>query len=324
MKEKKLLTLICSIGMVFILAITLVTTARAASKKEYKLRYAGAPTRSSNHLFQVAETENWIKHVPNLVVTFLKGQANLLMQDDTLLYRMHSGLLDYKGKPTALDMRLVYAYGEYKSPFMVTKASGIKSVYELDGKRFAYFEGSEISFEMDLFLKANGIKPNYVRGKLGPIVDATKNRVCIGWLKGGVPDSAAMELAAVMPIRLLDIPDEAIRKAQEAYPGVLSFSTFPANIYPGQNYSVKSFLMTVVTASSKELPEDLVYQMVKVSHENRKEMSRLAGRSFEVFADWPTHVVKNMLSVPLHAGTVKFLRELGVKVPDRLVPPEAK
>ena len=37
----------------------------------------------------------------------------------------------------------------------------------------------------------------------------------------------------------------------------------------------------------------------------------------------PRGTIEHALS-PLHAGAIRFYRELGLKIPDELIPPEAK
>jgi uncharacterized protein len=71
------------------------------------------------------------------------------------------------------------------------------------------------------------------------------------------------------------------------------------------------------TVVKKDLSEDLVYRMVKAAFDGMDEQ----------VAAYPSIKGTNLAeltletcTVPLHPGAVKYYREIGLKVPDNLIP----
>jgi TRAP-type uncharacterized transport system substrate-binding protein len=103
----------------------------------------------------------------------------------------------------------------------------------------------------------------------------------------------------------------------------IPFFTVPAGkikAMPSQP-EYNSWGMVVCGVAMKGFPEDLAYKCVK---------ALLKGRDMIVSA-FPAHAEMNVpkdtvdvTMIPLHAGAYRAYKELGVKIPDRAVPPEAK
>ena len=73
------------------------------------------------------------------------------------------------------------------------------------------------------------------------------------------------------------------------------------------------------------VPADVVYKIVKAVYEHRAELNSLATLKEGRFEDMYQMALDFDLRVPFHPGAVKFFEEtLGVKVPDKLLPPEMK
>ena len=65
-----------------------------------------------------------------------------------------------------------------------------------------------------------------------------------------------------------------------------------------------------------DLPEDLVYQLVKAVFENQPRLLKKTSAFSETL---PQNAVKNSF-LPFHPGAVRYYREVGIKIPDALVP----
>ena len=65
-----------------------------------------------------------------------------------------------------------------------------------------------------------------------------------------------------------------------------------------------------------DLPEDLVYQLVKAVFENQPRLVKMTSAASETI---PQNAVKNTF-LPFHPGAVRYYREVGIKIPDALVP----
>jgi uncharacterized protein len=65
-----------------------------------------------------------------------------------------------------------------------------------------------------------------------------------------------------------------------------------------------------------DLPDDLVYQLVKATFENQPRLVKAHSAASETL---PQNVVKNTF-LPFHPGAVRYYREIGMSIPDSLVP----
>jgi hypothetical protein len=77
--------------------------------------------------------------------------------------------------------------------------------------------------------------------------------------------------------------------------------------------------------ASKNLPEDVVYKIVKSYAEGLSEVaaSYSAVKGWDPVADLFKFVPEGA-EVPAHAGLVRYAREKGINVPKRFIPPEFK
>jgi TRAP-type uncharacterized transport system substrate-binding protein len=67
------------------------------------------------------------------------------------------------------------------------------------------------------------------------------------------------------------------------------------------------------------VPESLVYAVTKTVLESNPEMVKGHAAAKEtVIENWTRNTF-----LPFHPGTVKYLQEKGVKVPDKLMPPKS-
>ena len=73
-------------------------------------------------------------------------------------------------------------------------------------------------------------------------------------------------------------------------------------------------------AVRKSLSEDRVYKMTKLTWDNIDEIYKTADGLRSIKKNKP-FVGVNM---PLHKGAIRYYREVGVKIPPRLIPAEAK
>ncbi len=204
--------------------------------------------------------------------------------------------------------------------WVVRKDSGVKTLYDLKGKPFipGGLGSSGEAITMDL-LKTLGIldEVKIVRVSLKEASDAVKNKKVIGFATSSPPPAPAIvELAATVKIRLLSLSDEDWDKFKGKYPVFTRF-TIPANTYPGVDYDVKTFSNPVGTYTTADLPEDIAYKITKAFWENKKIMEDMHpfGKMLNI-----NDIVK--LGAPLHPGAVKYYKEIGIKIPENLIPKE--
>ena len=124
-----------------------------------------------------------------------------------------------------------------------------------------------------------------------------------------------MDLATTRDIVLISFSDEDVKKIVEAYPFYSPF-VMPPGIYKGQDYPVKNPSVWNTVICNPDVSEDLVYRLVKALFQHKDYLEKI-----HPFAKYTTP--QNAITaspIPLHPGAIKYYRELGLKIPDRLIP----
>jgi hypothetical protein len=108
------------------------------------------------------------------------------------------------------------------------------------------------------------------------------------------------------------------------YPAHGMMMKIPAGLFNAVKAEQNSFAYVVSDFIHKDVPEDVVYKIVKAVYEKRADLVRpLATLREGRFEDMYNIAIEFNLSVPFHKGAAKYYEEvLGVKVPDKLRPPE--
>lgn len=197
----------------------------------------------------------------------------------------------------------------------------IKTVRDLNGKNVAIGEpGSSHNAYSRLMFDALGIKPKALHNlpwsdAVGLMKDGLID-ACIETV--GVPNSTVMELEASHKVRIVPI------SGSDAEEFIKKHAFFSRLAIPGGTYkcapqdlpTVGGYSMVLV---NKELSEEFVYEFVKAAYE-RKDILVAAHRSASALN--PANAVDSV--IPIHKGALRYYKERGISIPDRLVPPEAK
>jgi len=302
----------------------------AAGKK--LLAMGTTQAASSHYAYFVAVSKAINTRVPEVSVTVVetgasvdnikrmaKGELDFGLTTIHIQYQAYHGLGAWKGNPIK-NQYVFWIYQPAPQNFVVREDSGVKSVYDLTGKSFnPGIRGSATEKTVEEILEALGIKPNYYRGGTEDAVDAIKDKRIVGYVKSGAGltslDASTLDIATFVPIRILGFTDEDIKRVNAQYP-YLTTVNVPAGIYkslPGY----KTFAMLIGAAGKKELPEDLVYKMVKAVWEGFN--LQVAAYPSVKGVDIPKLTIETS-TAPLHPGAIKYYRELGLKIPDYLIP----
>src|SRR5207253_9554126 len=134
-------------------------------------------------------------------------------------------------------------------------------------------------------------------------------------LTGGAPFPAAKELEAKEPLTFLSPSAEEIASIRKAMPE-LTPSIIPAGTYSSVDNDYSTIGVYNFAVGRSDLPEDLVYQLVKAVFENQPRLIKASSTAGETV---PQNVVKNTF-LPFHPGAVRYYREIGINIPESLVP----
>jgi len=248
-----------------------------------------------------------------------KGELDFGMTTIHLQYQAYHGLGPWQGKPIK-DQYVLWVYQPAPQNFVVREDSGVKTVYDLAGKPFnPGMRGSATEKTAESIMDALAIAPKWYRGGTEDAVAAIKDKRAVGYVKSGAGiaalDASTLDIATFSSIRLLGFTPEDIKKVQAKYP-YLSPITIPKGIYK-ETPSYQTFAMLIGAVAKKDLPEEFVYRLVKAVWEGFEE--QVAAFPSVKGINLPK-LTLDTCTVPLHPGAVKYYRELGLKVPDQLIP----
>jgi hypothetical protein len=200
------------------------------------------------------------------------------------------------------------------------KKSGITNVEAVQGKNISTGSpGSGTNFMAEAVLKALDIPlTSYKDSRLSFTESANALRdgtIEIGFWSVGPGTSSILDLATTHDITVLPFTPaqtEKILTAEKTYAGV----DLGGGIYRGVDENVPTIGVWNVMICQKSLDTDLVYQLSKALFENNAYLKKIHPSAAYTT---PENTVKYS-SIPLHPGTIKYLKEKGIDVPQHLMP----
>jgi len=207
----------------------------------------------------------------------------------------------------------------YDTPFtaLVLRSTGIHTFAEMAGKRASAgpHGGSGGNYIADFF-NALGIPVKVHYGAWTTMASEMRSGlldVLVG--AAGVRHPTLAELDATEAVEYIALNAGEIARLRAAMPEFTP-SVVPAGTYP----SLKSDYATVglynFAVASKDLPDDLVYSILKAFYANHDRMVKAYAQATESVVE----NVKRNEFIPYHPGAVRYYREIGVEIPAALVP----
>ena len=123
-----------------------------------------------------------------------------------------------------------------------------------------------------------------------------------------------MDLATTHGIRILPFSSQQQRQITDRY-GCYSALDLPAGTYRGVEGAVPTISVWNVIICNADLPEDLVSDLARTLFENIDYMQKI--HPYARFTT-PENTVDHA-PIPLHPGTVRYLRERDITVPEGLI-----
>jgi TRAP transporter TAXI family solute receptor len=204
---------------------------------------------------------------------------------------------------------------------MVTlKSSGITDVMQLKGKKISTGSpGSGTNFMAETVFKALGIPlDSYKDSRLSFTESANALRdgtIEVGVWSVGPGTSSILDLATTHDIHIIHFTPEQQKKILAAN-AEYSAVDLAGGVYSGVDQPVPTIGVWNVMICQKSLSTDMVYKLVKALYEHQDYLLKIhPSASYTT----PENAVKYS-PIPLHPGTIKYLKEKGVAVPANLMP----
>jgi len=229
-----------------------------------------------------------------------------------------NGTSKFKGKKhDILSMAIMYPN---LLQVVVLKKSGITDIEQIKGKKISSGSpGSGTNFMSETVFKALGIAlDSYSDSRLSFTETANALRdgtIDVGFWSVGPGTSSILDLATTHDIHILTFTPEQQKKiiaANQEYSAV----DLAGGVYRGVDNSVPTIGVWNVMICQKSLDTDLVYNLVKALFEHQDYLLKIHPSASYTTAE---NAVKYS-PIPLHPGTVKYLKEKGISVPATLLP----
>lgn len=231
-------------------------------------------------------------------------------QTDTLVQAVRGDAEVGFNKPLDKLRTLAVIYPNYIQ-IVASKASGVKSLADLKGKRVsmgAPKSGTELNARA--VVKAAGLTyDDFARVEYLPFaesVDLMKNQQLDATLQSaGLGVASLRDLASSIDITVIPVPAETVSRIGEA---VYRSAMIPANTYKGQDADVPTVVTGNALATHDGLTDEAAYQMTRLMFENLEAMqsAHAAARQIALSKDAATEFA------PLHPGARRFYKEKGI------------
>jgi uncharacterized protein len=195
---------------------------------------------------------------------------------------------------------------------VATKASGIKTIEDLKGKRVAVgapASGTEISAKRILSvynMSYDDITADYLSFSEG--VEGMQNgNIDAVVISSGLPNAGILELNTTQEISIVEISEEKVLQMQKEFPA-FSPAKVPKDTYDGMEKDVSTVGVNNVLITHKDVSDDVAYAMTKALFENIDDLraSHNAAKDIDI-----NHALEN-LPAPLHPGAKRYYDEEGI------------
>ena len=212
------------------------------------------------------------------------------------------------GKKPARSMRAIFPMYDTPFQFAVLQESGIRSIAELAGKRVGVGpRGGTSAAYFPEFFNTLKVDANLVFGEWAELAAQVRERTLDVLAVGaGVPFPSFIELEAKEKVRYIAFDRDQISSLRLAMPE-LTPSRIPAGAYPSLLRPYETLGLYNFAIAHAELPDDLVYNVVRAVFENHEEMLEATPAAA---ATVPANLDRNSF-LPLHPGAIRYYRQIG-------------
>lgn len=241
--------------------------------------------------------------------TLRAGEAEIAFsQTDTATYAIE-GKEMFEGKPIDNIQAIGSIYPETVQ-LVTTEKSGIKSIEDLKGKSVSVgAPGSGVYINAMQILEIHGLTSKDIKAQNLSFDESTdgiqSGTIDAAFVTAGTPTGAVEALSAQNDVVIIPIADDKIQSLIEKYP-YYAKDTISSGTY-GIEADVNTVNVKAMLVVTKELDENLVYEMTKALYENADKITHAKGE----FITAET-ALEGLGKMELHPGAAKYFEEQGI------------
>ena len=246
--------------------------------------------------------------------TIRAGELDFGVAQSDWQYHAYHGTSKFEEQGPFKDLRAVFSV--HPEPFTVVARAdaGIKNFADLKGKRVNVGNpGSGQRGTMEVVMAAMGwTMDDFTLASELKAAEQSKalcdNKIDAMVYTVGHPSGSIQEATTACDSVLVAVDGPVIDKlvADNAY---YRKAVIPGGMYRGNDEDTPTFGVGATFVTSTNVPDEVVYQLVKAVFENFDDFKKL----HPAFANLKNEeMVKDGLSAPIHPGAVKYYKEVGL------------
>jgi len=244
--------------------------------------------------------------------TIRSGELEFGVAQSDWQYHAYNGTSKFEENGPFKKLRAVFSVHAEPVTIVAREDSGIDNITDFKGKRINIGNpGSGTLGTYEVIEKAMGWSRDDLKLAAQMKSAETGQALCDGkidayfWLVGH-PSALTQESIASCASKLVNATGPEIDKLVADNPYYRK-ATIPAGMYNNKD-DITSFGVGATFVSSADVPDDVVYTVVKAVFEDFDQFKKL----HPAFAHLkPEEMIKDGLSAPLHPGAVKYYKEKG-------------
>ena len=270
---------------------------------------AGAASKSGA-IKVTAETAN--ASVANINLLSTKDIELAMVQND-VSYWAFNGEQMFKDKPVK-SLRAVLSIYPEDVHLVVTRASGIKNIGDIKGKRVSVgAPGSGTEADVQAIFQVLGLTYNDMKvDRLDYTGTANRfkdEQIDAGFLVTGFPSPAVMDIATTKDITLVNFDKDFLAKLQKAFPYFVPH-VIPKGTYNKIDEDINTPAVMAMIVAHDKVSDDVVYEFLKGVFNNLDDVHKAHAKAKDI----SLKTALDGLTVPMHPGAVKFYKEKGLAV----------
>ena len=244
--------------------------------------------------------------------TIRQGELEFGVAQSDWQYHAFNGTSKFEDQGAFENLRAVFSVHPEPVTVIASDASGINTLTDAMGKRLNIGNpGSGQRSTWEVIEEALGWERSDLKLAAELKSAETGQAVCDGkidayfWLVGH-PSALTQESLASCDAHLVHVEGEAIDMLVADNP-FYRYATIPAGMYDNEE-DIRTFGVGATFVTSADVPENVVYIVVKAVFENFDQFRKL----HPAFGNLkPEEMITDSLSAPLHDGAAKYYKEVG-------------
>lgn len=227
-------------------------------------------------------------------------------------FHAFNGTSKFEGNKFA-SLRAMFSIHAEPFQLIVGRKSKIKSLADLKKKRVNIGNpGSGQRGTFEVLLKAHGMSEKEFKSATALTSSEQSGALCDGNIDAygytvGVPNSGVSQATDGCGARIISLNTDPVKKLVAENP-FYAFATIPKGTYKTTKKDVVTFGPMATLVTRADVPEDMVYEVVRAVFENLDDFKALHP-SFARLD--PKDMLTNGVSAPFHPGAARYYKEKG-------------